>query len=534
MLKKVPHTYTIVFSIVLFCAILTWIIPGGEYDREIITVNGIERTVIQKDSFHPVEKSPQTWQVFSALFHGFEKQAGIIAFILMIGGSFWILNSSRAIDVGIFSFLRLTSRLEHIPALKRVGVNNIVMTLIMLVFSSFGSIFGMSEETLAFIVILVPLAISMGYDSITGICLVYVAAHVGFAGATLNPFTIGIAQGLSDLPLFSGFGYRLFCWILLNIVLVTFVLRYAAKVKASPSSSIVYEIDNSYWRKKNEEQTEKIRYASPRSAWLVYLFILVGLLIFSHYYPGPSLNHNPQMRYLSIHLIPSFTVCYALVGFFALRKSYHFFILALLGFTIVALIIGVMHYGWYLGEISGLFLAMGILSGFAAGKGANDVAKLFIEGAKDILSAALVVGLAGGIIIILQEGHIIDPILHSLASLMENAGKMAATSIMYVIQTLINLIIPSSSAKAALTMPIMAPFSDVIGLSRQVTVMAYQFGDGFTNMITPTSGVLIGALGIARIPFDKWFRFFWKFLLFLIILGFLLLIPTVTMQLDGF
>ena len=143
-------------------------------------------------------------------------------------------------------------------------------------------------------------------------------------------------------------------------------------------------------------------------------------------------------------------------------------------------------------------------------------------------------GLAGGIIIILQEGHIIDPILHALATLMSEVGKVTAVGIMYIIQTFINIIIPSGSAKAALTMPIMAPFSDVIGLSRQATVMAFQFGDGFTNMITPTSGVLIGALGIARIPYDKWITFFWKFLILLILMGFILLIPTATIPLNGF
>lgn len=177
---------------------------------------------------------------------------------------------------------------------------------------------------------------------------------------------------------------------------------------------------------------------------------------------------------------------------------------------------------------------MGILSGFAAKENADNIVKLFIAGVKDILSAALIVGLAGGIIIVLQEGHIIDPILHSLANLMSEAGRVLSLGIMYMIQTLINIIIPSGSAKAALTMPIMAPFSDVIGLSRQATVMAFQFGDGFTNMITPTSGVLIGALGIARIPYDIWVKFFWKFILLLVILGFVLLIPTATMQLNGF
>ena len=177
---------------------------------------------------------------------------------------------------------------------------------------------------------------------------------------------------------------------------------------------------------------------------------------------------------------------------------------------------------------------MGIFAGFAAGKDADGIIKQFMDGAKDMLSAAIVVGLAGGIIQVLQDGRIIDPILHGLASLLGEAGRMVSLWGMYVIQTLINLIIPSGSAKAALTMPIMAPFSDVIGISRQATVMAYQFGDGFTNMLTPTSAVLMGALGIARIPYEVWIKWFWKILLVLILLGFLLLVPTVLFNLPGF
>ena len=193
-----------------------------------------------------------------------------------------------------------------------------------------------------------------------------------------------------------------------------------------------------------------------------------------------------------------------------------------------------MGYGWYVMEIATLFLVMGIASGMAIGKTANEIAKLFIEGMGDILSAAVVVGLAGGIVIVLQEGGIIDTILYGLSKSMTDLGKIASVEIMYAIQTIVNVVIPSGSAKAAITMPIMAPFSDLIGVCRQSTVMAFQFGDGFTNMITPTSGVLIAALGVAKIPYQKWFKWAWKFILLMIILGGLLLIPTVTMSLEGF
>lgn len=531
MLKKIPHTYTIISSIIIICAVLSWIIPAGEYDRHSVEINGSTRTIIVDHSFHSVEAAPQTWQVFSSLLQGFEKQAGIIAFLLIIGGAFQIMNNSRAIDVGIFSFLGFTRGLERYGFMKRIGVNNVVITMVMILFSLFGAVFGMSEETLAFVIIVVPLAISMGYDSITGLCMVYVAAHVGFSGAILNPFTIGIAQGLSDLPLFSGFEYRLFCWFLLTSVLIACVLFYAARIKRNPALSPMYEADE-FWRNRRAENSEEVAYSIPVASYIIYGLILGVLVIFSVYYPVTRFTlGNASVTW---YAVPGCTGLFALSGWLGLRKSFHFFILSILAFTVVFLVIGVMGHGWYLPEISAIFLAMGILSGYAAGKNTDAIIRLFLEGAKDILSAAIVVGLAGGIIQILQDGRIIDPILHSLASLMNEAGKIASVSAMYVIQTMINIIIPSGSAKAALTMPIMAPFSDVIGISRQATVMAFQFGDGFTNMITPTSAVLIGALGIARIPYQIWVKWFAKILLLFIILGFLLLIPTVILDLPGF
>jgi len=193
-----------------------------------------------------------------------------------------------------------------------------------------------------------------------------------------------------------------------------------------------------------------------------------------------------------------------------------------------------MGYGWYVMEIASLFFAMGIASGIAMNYSANKITNLFLDGVKDILSAALVVGLAGGIIIILQNGRIIDTLLYYVSSSMNDMGDVASVGMMYIFQTLINIVIPSGSAKAALTMPIMSQFSDLIGVSRQATVMAFQFGDGFTNMITPTSGVLIGVLGVAKIPYDKWVKWITPFMIILVILGFLLLIPTVTMELNGF
>ena len=536
--RKVPHTFVIVFCCIVVAAMMTWFIKPGKYVQEQVDGEKVMTFYYQDELPEPYAQEfhaePQTWQVFSALFKGFEKQSGIIVFILIVGGAFWILSKSRAIDTGIMAFLGFTQRLEHNKIIGKLGVNNIIITLIMILFSLFGSVFGMSEETIAFTLIIIPLAISMGYDSIVGVCMVYVAAHIGFSGAMLNPFTIGIAQGIADIPLFSGIGYRLVCWVFLTIIGIIFVLLYARKVKKNPKSSLMYD-DDAYWRKTDNSQLSTDSQPSTlnsKPSWFIYGFIVAILVFCAIRYPMTEMKIGNSTS--TLPLLPIGAGLFAVIGFFSLRKSVPYFILTLLFGTVYYLVVGVLGYGWYIMEIATLFLFMGICSGLSIGKSASDIAKLFLEGMGDILSAAVVVGLAAGIVIVLQDGGVIDTILYGLSKSMSNLGVIASTEIMYGIQTLINIVIPSGSAKAAITMPIMAPFSDLIGISRQTTVMAFQFGDGFTNMITPTSGVLIATLGVARIPWEKWVRFIWKFILVLIVVGGLLLIPTVTMSLNGF
>lgn len=517
---QIPHTFVIIFALIVISAAVTFIIPGGEYNKETL-------------EFNYKQSSPQSWQVLTAFYKGFTRQAGIIVFILVIGAAFWVVNSCKAIDAGIFSFLTFTKGLEKNRFLRRIGVNNVVIVLIMIMFSIFGAVFGMSEETIAFTIIIIPLAISMGYDSITGLAMVYVAAHVGFAGAILNPFTIGIAQDIAGLPIFSGIEYRLICWLVLNIITITIVLWYANKVHKDPKKSMLYNEDE-YWRKKTELQKEEtIEYHTPKSAWVSYVITLIVLILFSVAYYHTTIKIGGSVFDVPF-LIPALSALFAITGYRTLRKSVHFFVLNLLFFTIIFLVVGVMGYGWYIGEISALFLALGILSGIAANYSANEIVAKLTEGAKDILSAALVVGLAAGIIVILEEAHVVDTILHKMSSAMNDAGRETSLGIMYLIQTFINIVIPSASAKAAITMPIMAPFSDLIGVSRQATVLAFQFGDGFTNMITPTSGVLIAVLTIARVPYGKWFKLILPFIILLIITGFLLLLPTLYFDLNGF
>ena len=439
---KVPNTYVIIAVIIALCAVLTWFVPGGQY------VKAEDGTL----SYEAVDAVPQTWQVLSAVYHGFVKQAGIIVFILVVGGAFWLLNATGAVEAGIQRFI------------VRIGKRDIlVLVALTVLFSLAGAVFGMSEETIPFVGIVVPLVVSMGYDAFMGMLVVYVASNVGFSSAFLNPFTVGIAQGMADLPLFSGMSYRIFCWAFLTLLMVVFVCLYAKRTRKEPTVILC-------------ASEESARPLTTRQSW-----ILVVLLL-----------------------------------------------------TVVALIVGVTCWEWYMPEITGLFLGMGIVCGIIAGFSANKIADELIAGARDILSAALVVGFASGIIVILQDGKVVDSILHGMQEGLDGSSPVASLSAMYGIQALINFIIPSATAKAAITIPIMAPFADMVGVSRQAMVLAFQFGDGFTNMVTPTSGVLVAALAMARIPYAKWVKWVWKGVLVLLVLGLLLLLPTALLSMAEF
>ena len=497
---KVPNTYVIIFTVIAICAISTWFVPGG---------------------------NPQTWQVFSALYEGFSQQAGIIAFVLIIGGAFWVVNSTKAVDEGIMAFISKVNSLERFSLVRKMGVGNIVIVLIMLLFGLFGAVFGMREETIAFVAVVIPLAKSLGYDEIVGVCMVYVAAHVGFAGAMLNPFTIGIAQDMSGLPLFSGIEYRVFCWTILMLVAIAFVLWYASKIRKKNTDFLTSE-------KVHEDTRAESKELPKKKAWICMALLTVVTVLFSVSYADECSIKLGQSEFAAPWLMWVADAFFVFFSILSLRTSVRMYILNLLMFTIVYMVIGVMGYGWYLPEICALFMALGVSSGFSAGYSADNISKEFIAGAKDIFSAALVIGFAAGIIVILRNGQVIDTMLSSMASALDGAGRAGALGSMYGIQTFINLFIPSASAKAAVTMPIMAPFSDMIGVSRQATVLAFQFGDGFTNMITPCSGVLMAVLSVARIPYEKWFRWVWKFILLLVVLGFILLLPTLWLDLPGF
>lgn len=528
---KIPHTYVIIFSIILVAAAFTWFVPGGTFEREKLVTSSGTSEVIKANSFQYVDNVPQTWQIFSAFYKGFVRSPKIIVFILILGGAFWLLNESKAIDMGVYSFLKKSDHLNKYRVIRFLGVNNIIITIVMLMFSFFGAIFGMSEETIAFVIIFVPMAVSMGYDSIVGVCMCFIGAGIGFAGCLMNPFTLGIAQEIAGLQLFSGIEYRFVIWMIINVVGIGYVLWYAARVKKNPTRSVVYQED-AYWREHHAKAELISAEKSLSVTWVTYLLVLASMIAAAIIWPVNPVKLGASATVLPV--LPVVAGIFAITGFLAVRQSMQSFILNILMFTIVLLVVGVTGFDWGLLELAALFFAMALVVGMAMGKRANDITKSFVTGAKDILSAALVVGLAGGIIVILEDGKIIDTILYGISRTIEGTSEIATLSLMYVFQSGLNMIITSGTAKAALIMPILRDISDMVNLSKQATVTAFHIGDGFTNLITPTSGVLIGVLEVARIPFAKWFKWAWKLILILVILGWILLIPTVTMQLNGF
>jgi uncharacterized ion transporter superfamily protein YfcC len=439
MRKKSPDVFVIAFTLILLAALATWILPGGAYQRKSETVNGSTREVVLPGTFHVEPNRPQLVQIFLAPMRGFLRMGAIIGLIFIVGGAFNILNDTGAIAAGIRQLVKLLG-----------GRSYLIIPIIMTVFSFFGGAYGMAEEAIPFALIFVPMAIALGYDSIVGICLSFVAAGVGFSAGFLNPFTVQISQGIAGVPLGSGIRYRLVVWVLATAIAIVWVMVYAARVKADPARSPMYDLDRERREELEKAEAEQVVFTWRHGACLFILFA-----------------------------------------------------------TVVGLIVGSTVYRWYMVEFAGLFFAMGVLSGVAGGIGPNRLAKSFVAGAKDIAGAALIVAFAGGIVVILEDGHILDTILYGMASVTSHLGGVIAAQAMYVLQCILNFFIPSGSTKAVLTMPLLAPLADLSGITRQTLVLAYQLGAGFNSMILPTSAVTVGTLALAKIPYERWVKWNW-------------------------
>ncbi|MCH4822658.1 TIGR00366 family protein [Gramella lutea] len=451
--RKFPDTIAIILGISVIFIALTWIIPAGQFDRE--SIDGTE--MIIPGSYERVEQNPQGIGAFlTAPIKGFISAAFVIGFVFLVGGAFSVLNATGAINAGLFSIIKFA---EKNPKYK-----HLIVPVLTALFSLAGATFGMSEEILVFVLITIPLAQALGYDSMIGAAIPVIGTGVGFAGAITNPFTIGIAQSIAQVPVFGGIEYRLVVWFILTTIAGIALYRYALRIGKDPNKSILSGL--------NIKAAEKLDKADM-----------------------PELN------------LPRKTILYALL------------------FALILLIYGVNEFGWYINEIAALFIGLGLLSAIIYRMSATKAIAAFVEGAQGMMKAALVIGLAKGLLIIAEEGLIIDTILNSVAEVAGDTPKYISAELMFLFQCCLNFFIPSGSGQAALTMPIMAPLSDVLGISREIAVLAFQMGDGLTNMIVPTSGVTMGVLSIANIPYDKWLKWALPIFILLVISAMLLMLP---------
>ena len=456
---RMPHTLVIVGSLVLLVLVLSWLVPSGAYR----TVDTGGRTVTVPGTYQPVPKvllGPQ-WLMIAPI-KGFLDGALIIAFLLLIGGAFAVIQATGTIE---FAIRKITAALAARPALEKL-----LIPVLMVIFSLAGSVFGMSEEVIPFILILVPLMLSLGYDSIVGVAVPFLGAAAGFAAAFFNPFTVGIAQGLVGLPLYSGLGYRVATWFVGTAVVVAWVMAYAARVKRHPESSPVYDLDRS-------RDLSSVVSGAPEEPWTARRVAVLGLFLAS----------------------------------------------------MVALVFGILKAQWFIEEIGALFLAMGLVMGAVAGLKPSQIATSFVAGARDMVNVTLIIACGRALLIIAREAKVLDTILYYSSDLISGLPRVVAAQVMFVVQSVINFFIHSGTAQAALTMPIMAPLADLLGLTRQTMVYAYQLCE-FINPILPTSAVTMGVLGMAKIPWERWARWFLPLMLVLVALSFLLLIPPVLMR----
>ena len=448
MLKKSPDALVIISLVLILFTILTWIIPAGEYAREVID----GRTVVMAGTYETVEPSPQGFgELLVAPIKGFVGAAHIIAFVILVGGAFSILTATGALDAGLGSVLKYA---ERNPTSK-----HFVVPVLMVIFSLAGCTFGMSEENLVFILITIPLARSMGYDNLVGVAIPFLGSAAGFAGAAINPFTVGIAQGIAELPIGSGAGYRWAVWAIFTVIAIIFVMLYIRKLEKHPEKKLVTDDDQSIYESKE-----------------------------------PPLLDLP-------------------------RKL----VLILFVFAIVLLMYGANQLGWYIDEISALFIALGLLSAVVTRMGVTKTVSSFTDGAKDMLTAAIIIGVSRAVLVVAEDGKIIDTVLYAMANGVEELPQTVSVQMMFFVQGALNIFIPSGSGQAAITMPIMTPLADILGIARQSAVLAFQFGDGLLNVIIPTSGVTMGILSIAKIPYNVWLKWVWKLILVFTIFSMLFL-----------
>lgn len=450
---KVPHVYAIIFALMVIFAVLTWIVPSGSYQRQEVngrevTVAGTyeqsEKTYIDEETGDEVDLRQGVFDVLQAPTRGIQEAIEVVAFILIVGGSFQVITKTGAITSGMG---RVVRRFKNKDIL--------IIPIAMVLFALGGTSFGMAEETLPFFAIFMPIMMAMGFDSMTAFMVVFVGARTGYIASTINPFNVLIAQGILGIQGNPQLWLRMIAWVVLTAVAITWVVLYARRVKKNPESSITFE----------DDIAKKVEFAADESA-----------------------------------LDAEFT-----------GRQKGVFAVFIAGMCLI--IWGLVTQGWYMNEISAVFLAMGLLAGVIAGFSQDVIAQEFVAGIADFAFSAIVVGLARGILVIASDGMIIDTILNALATGLGGIPAVLFTTLLYAVENLLAILVPSSSGLAALTAPIFGPLTELMGLNPEAAVWALSMGSATMSLICPTSAILVAGLGVCKIKLGQWWKTVWKFFL---------------------
>lgn len=432
--SRVPHVFALMFLITIIMAILTWVIPAGEYER--IKVGA--RTVVVADSFKVVDSNPQGfWQVFDAVVKGWIQSASMIFMVFFVGGAIKILEETGTIRVGM-------NRIVH----KLKGKEFLAVTVIMILMSIGGATGVFANPVIALIPLGILLAKGLGYDAVVGFAIIYLGSYAGFNVGWGNVFTVGIAHEIAELPMFSGFGVRVLFHIVNVALCIGFVYLYAKKIKNDPTKSLLYSAE--------EAAEEK--------------------------------NHFEEQEHMDLRHI----LCTLIVFF---------------GFGMI--IYGSLELKWGINHYSVIFFMMAVFCGLIGGLGINGTSSNFVKGAGNMAYAALVIGMARAISVVMTDGKIIDTVVYYLSLPIAKYGPVIGANLMFFANTVLNFFIPSGSGQAVTVMPIMVPLADLTHITRQVAVQAFQFGDGLSNCFIPTSSVLMGCLGLASLSYEKYVK--WVF-----------------------
>ncbi|WP_417349213.1 putative basic amino acid antiporter YfcC [Ferrimonas sp.] len=475
---RVPNALVLLSFLAILAWLATLVVPAGMFDVHQVG----DRTLLVEGSFRYAEEplampwfseeggSGLTNVLFEGLVSGSKwgSAIGIIAFLLVIGGAFGIIMATGAMDRAIVSMIHRSARYQ-----------DLMPPMLFLLFSLGGAIFGMGEEAVAFCVILVPMMVRLGYDSLSAVCCSYVATQVGFGTSWMNPFSVAIAQGIAGVPVLSGAPLRMGLWALFTLAGMIYLYRYGRRIRRQPELSPSYASDQ-YWRDRSDQG-----------------------------------NQAESMDNLDKGIILTLLLGLVWVTWGVITKGYYIPQIAA-QFMVIGLVIGII------GRIGGRFTSL------------NQLGDQFTHGAAILMPAILVVALAKGIILLLggdnpAEPSILNSLLYSAGSAFEGLGAQAAAVVMFWFQSLFNVLVSSGSGQAALTMPLMAPLADMLQVTRQVAVLAFQLGDGLTNIIIPTSASLVGCLGVARLEWPLWVGFIWRFTLLMMGMATLVMVVATAM-----